>query len=261
MFIKRLAPTLFVFGVLSALIAPGSAQPDNGAKGKQPELNKKAEPDEFFKRMVNFRQSATASKTTPDHFLMSDITAPFDAMDPLFQLLLEQKTPANAKITLEKYLLCKEQVAARWGELKLGEKRAGEHTIHGHRTPFGMVQADGAQVLHYCEDLPVSLKAGQNIVIQATVVGEGRSVALQLIDPADQRFKASSSPRDCNLVIREVNATGKYRLRVTSSHIGPFHVTVFERTADIKALEARIEQLERELAESRAKLQELLPRK
>jgi hypothetical protein len=195
---------------------------------------------------------------------MSDLgnqPAPIDGMDPLYEFLNEQRTPADAKITLEEYLLYKEKVAARWGELKFGEKRSGELTIYGHRTPSGMTQAGGGQVIHYCVDLPVSLKAGQNIVIQATVVGEGRTVALQLTDPAGEKFRATYLLRECRLVIREVNASGKYRIRVTSSHIGPFSVTVFERTADIKALEARIEQLERELAESRAKLKELLPKK
>jgi hypothetical protein len=246
MFCTRALPVVVV--VLGLLGGPCSS-----ANGKKTEQEvKKAEPDDYFKYWAKDKGFFTVAHVRQHLGLRGG---------GIGQLVGEEGLPDDAKINLEKYLQLKERAAARWGELKLGEKRAGELTPYSGSLPNGKKRGDEEET-SYGDEFRVPLVAGQNIAIHASVVGEGRSVALQLLDPAHTQVGGHvSAIKNGQLVVKELNATGKYWVRVTSSHIGPYTVTVFERTADIKALEARIEQLEKELAAARAKLQELLPKK
>jgi hypothetical protein len=145
---------------------------------------------------------------------------------------------------------------AQTGVLKFGEKFDGELSV---RSP--VVHVGPTAIRFYGAAIPVSLKAGQSISISATVIGNSRQVALWLRDPTGANLaNTDATVKTGQLTFEEVNVTGKYMVVVGSNLVGPFTLRVTDPSnadGDIKSLESRIEQLEKELAGARAKLKAL----
>jgi hypothetical protein len=141
--------------------------------------------------------------------------------------------------------------------IKLGEEVKGE-IVGPQKTYLAKL---GGKLGHSAE-LSVALKAGQNISLSATVVGKDRTATLFLYDPTGVCLH--NSPFDvvksAQLTFEEVSATGTYKIVVLSNLTGPFSLRTSDPSAsdgEVKSLEARIEQLEKELAEARSKLKAL----
>jgi hypothetical protein len=137
------------------------------------------------------------------------------------------------------------------GDLKLGEKYAGELTA---KSTIHLARG-------YTAELPVALKAGKPIVITGTVVGDGRTVGMQLVDPSGKAIKETAfTVKTCNITFKELPANGKYKILLQSPDVGVFSIVATETAedGDIKALKARVEQLESELADARRKLDALV---
>jgi hypothetical protein len=146
--------------------------------------------------------------------------------------------------------------------IPLGKELKGE--IAGTAKAFNAGTRVGgafAGLLHYTE-LSVSLKAGQNISISATVVGKDRQVMLFFYDPKGVFLDSSpvNTIKSAQLDYEEVSATGTYKIIVASPLVGPFTLRTSDPNKsdpDAKTIRARIEQLEKELAEERSKLKAL----
>jgi hypothetical protein len=149
--------------------------------------------------------------------------------------------------------------------IKVGEKVEGE--LKGDRKE---VRIPGGVWSFHAAEFTIDLKEGQTIVISATVVGKTRGVGLCLVNPSGVQLAcipaANENPalarKTVELKYEELSATGRYKIHVVSELVGGFTVRVTDPAAasdekDIKALETRIETLEKELAEARAKLKKL----
>lgn len=109
--------------------------------------------------------------------------------------------------------------------LRSGQTRKGELTGERKTTPWlGFVDS----YYGHMTDVPVTLKAGDKITIRASVTGKDRKVAVALLDPSGEMIEATARNQDVGgtqLIAEEVNATGKYLIRVVSDRIGSFSVT------------------------------------
>jgi hypothetical protein len=89
-------------------------------------------------------------------------------------------------------------------------------------------QGAGGEV--FCAEVSVELKAGQSIRIVVKVVGEGRRVALRLLDPTgivigDTRkgqFPPAWPKKTAQYTHEEVPDSGKYKIEISSDLAGPF---------------------------------------
>jgi RNA polymerase sigma factor (sigma-70 family) len=138
-------------------------------------------------------------------------------------------------------------------ELTLGQKVEGEIDL---KTNEGNPGGEG-HLIGYRVVVPITLKAGSNISASATVVGRNRRVGLMLKEPTGKILGSSKmDPRTARISVEEVNANGKYTIEVFSDLIGPFTLWVGDTTDELdkKMLEERINQLEKEVAELRKKL-------
>jgi hypothetical protein len=170
-------------------------------------------------------------------------------------------------------------LAAGYGRaegLKLGEKLEGE--VKGEAGDRVVKLSGNAQTYPqaYVTEVTVDLKAGQSISISATVIGKDRKVALVLLDPKegskDDRLRVAVciaantqySTKSATLECEEVNATGKYKILIISDRAGAFTIKATassDKELDEKALKAKIEELEKELAETKKKLKALQDKK
>jgi hypothetical protein len=147
--------------------------------------------------------------------------------------------------------------------LKLGAKFEGE--LGGKPKGFQVAREDGNSGPDnaYFTSMPVTLKAGQQIALTATVVGKDRKVGIILLDPTGKQISGNSTKfttKTANLTYEEVPSSGKYTVILISDLVGPFTLRAngsVNGEGDIKALEARIADLEKELADARAKLKTL----
>jgi hypothetical protein len=150
--------------------------------------------------------------------------------------------------------LCASGIAAPPDTLKPGEEYKGEL----------MVGAPSDGRCYYTE-VPVELKAGQSVSLTVTVVGKGRQAFINLYDPAGKLLAQSKEgTKTATLLVEEVGATGKYKIRVSSANIGLFTLRVTASTddeLDIKALEERLKELKKETEAVEAKLKALKAKK
>lgn len=146
------------------------------------------------------------------------------------------------------------------GKFKLGVSFKGE--VSGTRTTSkGLAVYVGGSAESHQAEIPVALKAGQDIAITCTVVGKGRHVVLVLRDPKGVQIGITKSAVKTNtLKVEEVNADGVYKIQVLTSLTGPFTLRATassEEEVDALALEAEIKELKALLAQKEAKLKAL----
>jgi hypothetical protein len=112
----------------------------------------------------------------------------------------------------------------------------------------------------YSAEVPITLAARQSITITATVSGTGRSAAVVLLDPTGKAVAgAPERQTTCRLKVDEVSTAGEYTIVVVSNHVGVFTLRTEGSADDLdeKKLEDKIQQLEKDLADARAKLKAL----
>jgi hypothetical protein len=148
----------------------------------------------------------------------------------------------------------------------IGKKFEGELTLP--QTRISNVDEFRNTALGYATQLTVALKAGQEILITAQVVGKERKVGILLEDPAGARVVYTNfKEQRVVLSAEEVSATGKYKITVISDRIGPFTLKATdpakddEDSADVLALEETVKRLRKELEEAEAKLKAAKPKK
>jgi hypothetical protein len=140
-------------------------------------------------------------------------------------------------------------------EFKLGQKFEGEIKV-GDRLEAGNFSG------YYRVSVPIDLKAGKNLVIRVTVLGQGRTVRAHLVDPGAQIIARSPDEgkefliRETKVNVGEVGANGKHTLDIYSDRVGVFMVLAAESNDELDAmmLQEKITQLEKELTELREKL-------
>src|SRR5438552_212784 len=114
--------------------------------------------------------------------------------------------------------------AAAQKTLQLGEKYEGEVGNTKKEFPAGT---------YYGAELPVTLKAGQPLSVSVTVTGANRGVAVTLLDPTGKKIAETSLvTKSALLTVKEVNATGTYKIVVVSDQIGPFTLRAIGPSAD-----------------------------
>jgi hypothetical protein len=123
----------------------------------------------------------------------------------------------------------------------------------------------GTSAQIYAFVVPVKLKAGQALEVDATVVGERRIVQVNLIDPTGRpiAFTSPIGRGSANLHVARVNASGDYKILVGSDQIGLLTVTAKYDApgTDVATLRAKIERTKKELAEMEAELKALESKK
>jgi hypothetical protein len=155
-------------------------------------------------------------------------------------------------LAVTRFLPCSS--AAPPTELVPGEKFEGE--IGGKLV--NVLTSENVVVAFFLAEVPVTLKAGQGITFSVTVVGKGRQVVLNLMDPTGKVIEKSSvGKKSISLTAEEVSASGKYKLVVASDLIGPFTLRTSTQSSpklDREAIEKRIKELKKELADLEAQL-------
>lgn len=118
--------------------------------------------------------------------------------------------------------------------------------------------------------LPLKVEQGQRLTISADAVGDGRKIGLIVMDPGgillnEGKYKEGSE----QVTFNEMGASGIHKIYVISDRPGGFRLQVTSpklpiprdgqslTMTDAKAIESRIQQLESELADLRAKLQKI----
>lgn len=151
---------------------------------------------------------------------------------------------------------------AQGSDLKFGKLLKGELTTKKvyYGWPGGLRDSYGGYTL----EVPIALKAGQGMKVSATVLGEGRRVTLGLVNPTGEMIAGTSrgtAIKTVQLEVKEVSATGTYKIAIISNRIGGFSLLARDPAAkegeSIAELEERIEKLEKELREAKAKLLKL----
>jgi len=138
----------------------------------------------------------------------------------------------------------------RWGKLRMGF-------------------ATDLSACAYVAEVSVTLKAGQKVVITATVKGTDRKVSVLLEDKNGEvaGYVKTPAKKEVELAIDEFNATGTYKVFVISDRTGAFTLRVDTPSGkggdklDEKALKAKIKALKKELAELEEKLEALQEKK
>lgn len=148
------------------------------------------------------------------------------------------------------------------GAIRPGEKFEGELKVKEGYPWLGFVDT----YTDWATEVPVALKAGQNVTFAATVIGKNRRVSVALLDPTGKMIAATkrdTAIKSVTLKVEEVPATGEYRIVVLSNLAGGFELTTSDpanRAASTRAaLEQRIKQLKKELADAESALQALPP--
>jgi hypothetical protein len=141
--------------------------------------------------------------------------------------------------------------------LKLGEKLEGDlKEEKSYVWPGG-----GGRLYGYGAEIPVSLKAGQEVSITATVIGTNRKVSVALQDPAGKIIAGSprNNPKTVELRVEEVSTSGKYMILVMSDQIGAYTLRASggSDTDTPESLQNKIKELEKELEAAKAKLKAL----
>jgi hypothetical protein len=117
----------------------------------------------------------------------------------------------------------------------------------------------------YAFVVPVKLKAGQAIEIDATVVGSNRSIQIELVDPTGKPIESTfPKGRDsARLRVARVPASGEYRIVVGSNQIGAMTVRAKYDgpETDAASVRAKIERLKKELADAEAELKAIEAKK
>ena len=151
-------------------------------------------------------------------------------------------------------LLVAPSVRADDASINPGETYRGVQ--EGEPGPISANRRDGTT--GYATTLSISLKAGQNISMSAIVTGKTRHVSIALYEPTGKRLDISDWGTKTNkLTVEEVNATGPYKIVVSSDLIGPFTLDTDVTTddlSDIDTLEARVKQLQSALEDAQSKL-------
>jgi hypothetical protein len=116
-------------------------------------------------------------------------------------------------------------------------------------------------------EFTVDLKAGQSLLVTATVIGAGRKVGFVLFDPTGKTLETTKWGTGANeLKFGPVAATGQYTVVVISTQIGNYSITATDPTRPKappteKELEEKIAKLKKELAEAEAELKKLKEKK
>jgi RNA polymerase sigma factor (sigma-70 family) len=148
----------------------------------------------------------------------------------------------------------KAEKAPPGAELKPGQKREGEIS---KQTNEGNPGGEG-HLYGYRAVVPITLKAGANVSASVIVVGKNRTAGLMLKDPTGKILGSSMMVSGAaRISVEEVNATGRYTIEVYSDRIGPYTLLTADTTDELdrKALEDKIDQLEKELAALRKQLE------
>lgn len=98
----------------------------------------------------------------------------------------------------------------------------------------------------------VKMTKGHDMVITATVVGDKRSIFFLVEDPAGVRLAITpATVGRSEMTVRQLSATGLYKITLMSDRIGGGVVTVRDPAefAKVKELEGRIAIKQKELAE------------
>lgn len=144
-------------------------------------------------------------------------------------------------------------------EIQLGEAN-GE--IAGPPLQFTLGGAGGTP--GYSAVHEVTLKAGKKYQVTATVKGpKDRVVAIVLFDHTGAQVADSGRPdgKTAKLPV-EAPSSNKYKLHIYSRTVGAYDfkiVLLDDEPDEARALEKKIEQLEKELKEAREKLRKLKP--
>lgn len=119
------------------------------------------------------------------------------------------------------------------GKFKVGEPYKGEV---GETIKYAPGYAAPSNASGYQAEIPVTLKAGQDISITCTVVGKDRHVLLILLDPTGKQIGLSKSGvKTTSFKVEEVSATGEYKIQVFTSLIGPYELWALPRTTNFKS--------------------------
>jgi hypothetical protein len=161
---------------------------------------------------------------------------------------------AHASFLSSPALAQTEKVVAMSKGIKLGEKFKGEFTKEHKLWCFWKWQgeAPGISGINFRDDpvcqgaFPITLKAGQDVTITATVTGKERFVGVRILDTEGKRIKEEEfqtlklqdlpEPRGWTFVnrktyevtINELPTTGRYTIIVISDRLGPFTVQATE---------------------------------
>lgn len=121
--------------------------------------------------------------------------------------------------------------------LKVGQQVAGE--LGGLKKQFAFRPPDsmlGRFGDCYYAAIPITLKAGQEISLTATVTGKTRLIGIQCFDPkgkpTDKEMWTPLQDKTITVTIDEANAKGKYTIVVFSDKIGPFTLTATSESAE-----------------------------
>lgn len=113
-------------------------------------------------------------------------------------------------------------------------------------------------------DVPIKLKAGQDVSISVTVTGKDREFYVILYDPNGVALGRKAGTKTVQLEVQEVSDAGTYKIHVNSGRTGPFTLKATatpDAEIDEKALKAKIAAKEEELAELKKKLKALQEKK
>ena len=118
---------------------------------------------------------------------------------------------------------------------------------------------------HYWAEIPVTLKAGQDISITCTVVGKDRKLYVEFLDPKGSLIGSTKKEtKTASLKVEEVNATGEYKILIYSPLTGPYTLratTSAEEEVSVKAIEDEIKSLKLQLADAEARLKKAKAKK
>jgi hypothetical protein len=148
--------------------------------------------------------------------------------------------------------------------LSVGVKSSGVMPVNGPRRG-GFRNRVSQTESFYSAEYTLALKAGQEIFITAEILGTGRSVKIEVDDPAGAPAyrEAEMAPKAMTIHLPQVGASGKYRVFVMSDQIGNFSLRATDKPAEMDeaALREKIERLEKELKAAKEELEAVLSSK
>lgn len=130
--------------------------------------------------------------------------------------------------------------------------RATEFDLEPPASHVGNVDNVGNSHLCFNCVRTVKMTQGHEMIVTATVLGEKRTILFLIEDPAGVRLAVTASAIGRNETkIRQVSATGLYRITLMSDRIGGGVVTVRDPADDLttKELAERIAAKRKEIAE------------
>jgi len=146
------------------------------------------------------------------------------------------------------------------GKFKFGEPYKGDVGDTLVVSPYV-----GTAYSAYPAEIPVTLKAGQDLSITCTVVGKDRHVLLMLLDPKGKQIGVSTSGvKTTSLKVEEVSANGEYKIQVFTSLIGPYELWATatpDDELDERKLEEKLKRLKKEVELTEARLKAIREKK